>query len=119
MLSVLTLIVTWCHIAGFRPNYQGSLLSLGESLQGGTFNTTLSASPWNPQSNGKVESAVNICENITRKTVCGKFDYYLALVDYRNTPTEIGSSPVQRPFSRRKRNLLSLSSKQLDPKTLP
>ena len=28
MLGVLTLIVTWCQIAGSRPKYQGSLPSL-------------------------------------------------------------------------------------------
>lgn len=28
MLGVLTLIVTWCQIAGFRANNQGSLPSL-------------------------------------------------------------------------------------------
>ena len=79
----------------------------------------ITTSPRNPQSNGKVESAVKICENITRKAVHGKFDPYLALLDYRNTPTEIGSSPAQRLFSRRTRNLLSLSSKQLEPKSVP
>ena len=50
---------------------------------------------------------------------CGKFDPYLALLDYRNTPTEIGSSPAQGLFSRTTRNLLPLSSKQLQPNTLP
>ena len=49
-------------------------------------------SPWHLQSNGKVESAVKICENIMRKAVHGKFDPYLALLDHRNKPTEIGSS---------------------------
>ena len=54
-----------------------------------------------------------------KKAACGKFDLYLALLDYRNTPTEIGSSPAQRLFSRRTRNLLPLSSKQLQPNTRP
>ena len=49
----------------------------------------------------------------------GKFDPYLALLDHRNTPTEIGSSPVQMLFSRRERNLLPLSSRQLQPKSFP
>ncbi len=34
-------------------------------------------------------------------------------------PTEIGSSPAQRLFSRRTRNWLLLSSKQQQPNTLP
>ena len=70
----------------------------------------ITSSPRNPQSNRKVESAVKIRENIMRKAVHGKFDPYLALLDHRNTPTEIGASPVQRLFSRRTRNLLLLSS---------
>ena len=49
----------------------------------------------------------------------GKFDPYLALLDHRNTSTEIGSSPVQRLFGRRTRNLLPLSSRQLQPKSVP
>ena len=79
----------------------------------------ITSSPRYPQSNGKVESAVKIWENVMKKAACGKFDPYLALLDYRNTPTEIGSSPAQRLFSRRTRNLLPLSSKQLQPNTLP
>ena len=79
----------------------------------------ITSSPRNPQSNGKVESAVKICESIMRKAVHEKFDPYLALLDHRNIPTEIGSSPVQRLFSRRTLNLLPLSSKQLEPKSVP
>ena len=60
-----------------------------------------------------------MCENIMRKTVHGKFDPYLALLDHPNTPTEIGSFPVQRLFSRRTRSLLPLSSRQLQPKSVP
>jgi len=94
------------------------LLQSLQSLQvTGTFNTShpLHGTP----KVGKVESAVKICENIMRKAVRGKFDSYLALLDYRNTPTEIGSSPAQRLFSRRTRNLLLLPSKQLEPKSVP
>ena len=49
----------------------------------------------------------------------GKFDPYLALLDHRNIPTETDSSPVHRLFSRRTRNLLPLSSRQLQPKSVP
>ena len=61
----------------------------------------ITSSPRNPQSNGKAESALKICENIMDKAARGKFDPYLALLDYRNTPTEISSSPAQRLFSTR------------------
>jgi len=76
-------------------------------------------SPRNPQSNGKIESAVKICENIMKKALRGTFDPYLALLDYRNTPTELGFSPAQRLFSRTTRNLLPLTRKLLEPETLP
>ena len=79
----------------------------------------ITSSPRNPQSNGKVESAVKVCENIMKKAALGKFDPYLALLDYRNTPTEIGSSPAQRLFSRRTRNLLPLTPRLLEPATVP
>ena len=88
-----------------------------QSLQSDWHFQHITTSPRNPQSNGKVESAVKICQNITRKAVHGKSDPYLALLDYRNTPTEISSSPAQRLFSRRIRNMLPLSSKQLQPKS--
>ena len=79
----------------------------------------ITSSPQNPQSNGKVESAVKICENMMKKAALGKFDPYLALLDYRNTPSEIGSSPAQRLFSRRTRNLLPLTPRLLEPATVP
>ena len=77
----------------------------------------ITSSPHNPQSNGKAESAVKICENIMKKAALGKFDPYLALLDYHNTPTGIGSSPAQRLFSRRTCNLLPLTPRLLEPAT--
>lgn len=79
----------------------------------------ITSSPRNPQSNGKGESAVQICENIMKKAALRKFDPYLALLDYRNTPTEMGSSPAQRLFSRRTRNLLPLTPRLLEQATVP
>ena len=54
-----------------------------------------------------------------KKAARGKFDPYLSLLDYRNTPTDVGSSPSQRLFSRRTRNLLPLTPKQLEPVAVP
>ena len=48
-----------------------------------------------------------------------KFDPYLSLLDYRNKPTDVGSSPAESLFSRRTRNLLPLTPKQLEPVTVP
>ena len=78
----------------------------------------ITSSPRYSQSNGEIESAVKICENIMKKAVRGKCDPYLGLLDYRNTPTELGSSPAQRLFSRRTRNLLPMTRKLLEPETL-
>ena len=74
----------------------------------------VTSSPRYSQSNGKIESAVKICENIMEKAARGKCDPY-----YRNTLTELGSSPAQRLFSRRTRNLLPLTRKLLEPENLP
>ena len=79
----------------------------------------ITSSPRNQQSNGMVESAVKICENIMKKAAREKFDPYLSLLDYRNTPTDVGSSQSQRLFSRRTRNLLPLTPKQLEPVAVP
>ena len=67
----------------------------------------------------KVESAVKICESIMKKAARERFDNYLSLLDYRNKPTDVGSSPAESLFSRRTRNLLPLTPKQLEPVTVP
>ena len=46
-------------------------------------------SPRHPQSKGKVESAVKICESIMKKAARGKFDPYLSLLDCLYTPTDV------------------------------
>lgn len=45
------------------------------------------SSPCYPQSNGKVENAVKIVKNLMRKCVLDKKDPFLALLDWRNTPS--------------------------------
>ena len=67
----------------------------------------------------RVESAVKICESIMKKAARERFDTYLSLLDYRNKPTDVGSSPAESLFSRRTRNLLPLTPKQLEPVTVP
>lgn len=54
-----------------------------------------------------------------KKAALGKFHPYLALLDYRNTPTKVGSSPAQRVFSTRTRNLLPPTPRLLEPATVP
>ena len=55
------------------------------------------SSPHYPQSNGKAEKAVQTIKSLMRKAQAEKRDFHLALLDFRNTPTDdtIGS-PAQR-----------------------
>ena len=48
----------------------------------------LTSSPRFPKSNGKVENAVKIAQNIMQKAHDKGTDANLSLLDYRNTPTE-------------------------------
>lgn len=62
------------------------------------------SSPLYPQSNGKAENAVKTCKLIMKKAALSKSDVHLALLDFRNTPSERdGTSPSQKLFSRRTR----------------
>ena len=52
------------------------------------------------QSNGKVENVVKTARSLLRKATKSSSDLYIALLDWRNTPTEgLDSSPAQRLFS--------------------
>ena len=54
------------------------------------------SSPRYPQSNGKAENAVKTCKGLLRKAKEDKKDPLLAILDWRNTPSEgFGTSPVQ------------------------
>ncbi|KAL9978343.1 hypothetical protein ACROYT_G015844 [Oculina patagonica] len=65
------------------------------------------SSPRYPQSNGRAENAVKTCKNLMKKAKADGQDPLLALLDWRNTPTErIGTSPAQRLMGRRTRTLL-------------
>ncbi|XP_048236983.1 uncharacterized protein K02A2.6-like [Haliotis rufescens] len=79
----------------------------------------VTSSPRYPHSNGKVESAVKIAKKLMTKSLHAQTDPYLALLDWRNVPTEgIGFSPVQRLFSRRTKTKLPTASTLLQPKTV-
>ncbi|XP_041366819.1 uncharacterized protein K02A2.6-like [Gigantopelta aegis] len=71
-------------------------------------------SPYNSRANGKAESAVKTAKSLLRKNK--EQDQFLALLNYRNTPTQAtGTSPVQRFFNRRTRTLLPTSQNLLKP----
>ncbi|KAK3084785.1 hypothetical protein FSP39_018986 [Pinctada imbricata] len=78
----------------------------------------ITSSPLYPKSNGKVENAVKIAKRLMRKSQIDNSDPFLALLDWRNTPTEIiGSSAAQRLMGRRTRTKLPIKSSLLAPET--
>ena len=61
------------------------------------FEHTMS-SPYNSHSNGRAKSPVKIAKGLFKNSA----DPYMALLEWRNTPTiDMGSTPSQRLFSRR------------------
>jgi len=80
----------------------------------------VTSSPYYPRSNGKAENAVKTAKRLLKKAAESNSDPYLALLDWRNTPTEgLQSSPAQRLLGRRTRTLLPLSDKLLKPVSPP
>lgn len=76
----------------------------------------VTSSPTYPQSNGKAENAVKTAKKLMWKAMETKSDPYMALLDWRNTPSEsINSSPAQRIFGRRTKTLLPTSTELLKP----
>ena len=77
----------------------------------------VTSSPGYPQSNGKAENAVKTVKRIMKKSLKSGEDLFLALLSWRNTPSEgMNSSPVQRLYGRRTRTLLPTKNKLLKPK---
>ena len=75
------------------------------------------SSPHHHQSNGKAESAVKIAKKILTRSEESGEDYLLALLEWRNTPSEgFDTSPAQRLMSRRTRTPLTLRPEMLLPK---
>ena len=76
----------------------------------------ITSSPAYPQSNGKSENAVKMYKNLFRKAKEGKQDPWLAVLDFRNTPTQgLAISPARRLLGRRTRTLLPTHSSLLPP----
>jgi hypothetical protein len=65
------------------------------------------SSPYYPQSNGKVENSVKTAKRLMAKAVASSCDPFIALLDWRNTPSEqLHQSPAQIMFGRRTRTRL-------------
>ena len=75
------------------------------------------SSPGNSKANGKAESAVKTAKSLLRKALDSGKDPYMAILDYRNTPTQgMDSSPAQRLMNQRTKTLLPTSRMQLQPR---
>ena len=75
------------------------------------------SSPRYPQSNGKAENAVKTVKRLFTKCRESGQSEYLALLDWRNTPSEgIGTSPAQRFLGRRCKTRLPVSGPLLQPR---
>jgi len=60
--------------------------------------------------------AVQTVKNLLKKAILDKRDPYLALLEYRNTPTSDAlGSPAQRLMGRRTKTLLPTSNRLLQP----
>ena len=74
------------------------------------------SSPHHHQSNGKAENAVKIAKRLFQKAKEDGRDPLLALLEWRNTPTEgFNSSPAQRFIGRRTQFQLPITDKLLKP----
>ena len=76
----------------------------------------ITSSPTYAQSNGKAENSVKTDKKIMQKALDAHADPYLALLDFRNTPTEgYTTSAAQQMLNRRKRTLLPISNRLIKP----
>lgn len=76
----------------------------------------ISSSPHYHQSNGKAENAVKTLKRLLKKSEIGDTDPLLAILEWRNTPSEAtGTSPAQGLFGRRCRTPIPVSLSKLQP----
>ena len=74
------------------------------------------SSPHFPKSNGKAENAVKTVKRLLKKCQENGDNEFLALLNWRNTPSEgLMTSPAQRLMGRRYRTLLPCTSESLTP----
>ena len=76
------------------------------------------SSPIYPKANGHAEKAVDIAKRILKKSADAKTDYYIGLLEYRNTPVDGFRSPAQLLKGRQLRSVLPCTIKHLRPKTV-
>ena len=66
--------------------------------------------------NGKAEATVKIAKRLVKKSFLTSENLWYMLLHWRNTPNKIGSSPAKRIFLRRKRNSITSTIRNLQPK---
>ena len=77
------------------------------------------SSPYHQSGNGLAEKAVDTCKRMMTKCMEDKSDFQLALLNYRNTPTEgLSTSPAQRLVNRRTRTTLPTTTLLLKPEVI-
>ena len=75
----------------------------------------VTSSPNYPQSNGRVENAVKTAKQLMKKSKQAGSDFYLALLDWRNTPTEgVGCSKTLWPKDKNTSSNSNKSSETYD-----
>ena len=75
--------------------------------------------PLSRTKNGRVENAVKTCKSLLTKARADKRDPLLALLEWRNTPTEgMNASPVQLLYGRRTRTRLPVAKQLLTPQVI-
>ena len=79
----------------------------------------MTSSPEHQQANGLAENAVKIIKNTMKKCEATGDDFYLAMLDVRNTPRDdTTGSPMQRLMGRRARTRLPIAETLLKPQNL-
>ena len=80
----------------------------------------VTSSPRFPRSNGKVENAIKTCKKLMLKSLESGSDPFLALLEWRNCPSEqLSLSPVQLLVGRRTRTPMPIAGTQLSTPTAP
>ena len=93
------------------------MVPLSTPLSSSILQKHVTSSPHYPQSNGKVGNSVKTAKNLLKKSKAARSNIYLALLEWRNTPSEgLASSPAQRMFGRRTRTLIPTTNELVKPK---
>ena len=103
-----------CHVTDNGPQFASAEFAVFARTW--TFDHKTS-SPTYAQSNGKAENAVKTVERLFKKCKASGQSEYLALLDWRNTPTEgVDTHPAQRLMGRRCKTLLPMAGTLLHPR---